>query len=92
MSVERRRAFYRGRVQGVGFRYTAQRLAARFAVAGHVRNLDDGGVEVVAEGEPDEISAFLDSIAQTMGSRIHEARVETELLGPQNLTGFIIRY
>jgi acylphosphatase len=92
MSVERRRVFYRGRVQGVGFRYTAQRVAAGFAVAGYVRNLDNGGVEVVAEGEPDEISAFLDSISRTMGAKIHEARVEIEPPSPQPLAGFSIRF
>ncbi|MCI0341221.1 MAG: acylphosphatase [Planctomycetales bacterium] len=40
-----------GVVQGVGFRYATEREAARWGVAGHVRNLPDGRVEVVAEGD-----------------------------------------
>ncbi|MCA1818293.1 MAG: acylphosphatase, partial [Acidobacteria bacterium] len=41
-----------GRVQRVGFRFFAQRAAARHQVAGYVRNLADGRVEVLAEGAP----------------------------------------
>ena len=40
---------YSGQVQGVGFRYTAQRLAEGYAVSGYVRNLPEGDVELVAE-------------------------------------------
>src|SRR5439155_885059 len=42
-----KRVHYSGRVQGVGFRYTAQGLAADYAVAGYVRNLANGDVELV---------------------------------------------
>jgi acylphosphatase len=92
MPVERRRVLYRGHVQGVGFRYTAQRIARGFSVAGTVRNLDDGRVEVVAEGELHEISAFLDAIGQEMGSRIQGVSVETEPPGRERLVGFSIRF
>ena len=40
-----------GMVQGVVFRYSARREAERLMVTGWARNLDDGGVEIVAEGE-----------------------------------------
>ena len=52
MPRERRRVVFSGRVQGVGFRFTCQSLARGFDVAGYVRNLADGRVELVAEGEP----------------------------------------
>ena len=57
--------YFSGTVQGVGFRYTAERLAARFPVAGFVRNLSDGRVEVTAEGEEDVLKDFLKSIRQS---------------------------
>ena len=43
--------FYSGRVQGVGFRYTAKTVAAGFEISGIVRNLSDGRVELIAEGD-----------------------------------------
>ena len=45
-----RRVLYSGRVQGVGFRWTVEKLARRFPVTGFVRNLSDGRVELVASG------------------------------------------
>jgi acylphosphatase len=46
----------------VGFRFTAERLARRFSVSGFVRNLDDGRVEVTAEGEEAVLEDFLTAI------------------------------
>ncbi len=68
--VESRRiqVFFKGHVQGVGFRYTCRSLAKGFAMTGFVRNLTDGRVEVVAEGEQGELEAYLDAIA---ASEIH---------------------
>ncbi|WP_437204941.1 acylphosphatase [Planctomicrobium sp. SH664] len=47
--IQRRRVIYRGRVQGVGFRATTSRLARRLGVAGQVRNLPDGTVELLVD-------------------------------------------
>ncbi|MGH7977256.1 MAG: acylphosphatase [Limisphaerales bacterium] len=54
--------FYSGRVQGVGFRYTAKTVAAGFDVVGIIRNLPDGRVELAAEGARNELEAFCEAI------------------------------
>ena len=58
MNRSRMRIFYSGSVQGVGFRYTARSTATGFEVAGTVRNLPDGRVELIAEGARGELEAF----------------------------------
>lgn len=58
-------AYYAGRVQGVGFRYSVRELACGFEVTGYVRNLPDGRVELVAEGEESELQAFLEAIQKS---------------------------
>jgi acylphosphatase len=60
-------ARYYGRVQGVGFRYTVQTLAERFALDGHVRNEPDGSVELVAEGPRGRVGSLL---AEVEASRL----------------------
>jgi acylphosphatase len=54
----RMRVFYSGRVQGVGFRYNAKSVATGFEVTGTVRNLEDGRVELIAEGRREELEVF----------------------------------
>ena len=53
-------------MQGVGFRYTAQHLARGHPVSGYVRNLPDGDVEMVAEGEAKDLDALAQAIARQM--------------------------
>ena len=57
-----RRFFISGDVQGVGFRFFAQRVAARHQVVGFVKNLDDGRVEALAEGPAQSVDAFKDEL------------------------------
>ena len=58
-----RRFFIDGDVQGVGYRFFAQRVAARHQVVGYVKNLDDGRVEVLAEGPAPNVEAFKHELA-----------------------------
>lgn len=63
--------YYSGRVQGVGFRYTAKNVAMGYEVVGCVRNLPDGRVELIAEGQKDELQAFQEGIRDSgLGSLI----------------------
>jgi acylphosphatase len=58
-----RRFFISGDVQGVGFRFFAQRAAARHQVVGFVKNLDDGRVEALAEGPAQSVEEFKHELA-----------------------------
>ncbi len=68
--------FYSGRIQGVGFRVTAEETAHRFGVLGWVKNLRDGRVELVAEAEEPALQQFLDAIqTSAMKNFIKEAEI-----------------
>jgi acylphosphatase len=56
--VVARKFLIRGLVQGVGYRYFAQRAAARHQVRGYVRNLEDGRVEALAVGSEKSVEEF----------------------------------
>ena len=58
-----RRFIITGDVQGVGYRFFAQRAAARHQVVGYVKNLDDGRVEALAEGPAQQVEAFKHDLA-----------------------------
>ncbi len=68
--AERWQIHYEGRVQGVGFRYTTHRIAARMPITGYVKNLPDGRVVVVAEGQPAELQRLVDAVAAELGRHI----------------------
>ena len=74
--MHRRIVHYSGRVQGVGFRYTTNRVAANFDVVGFVRNLTDGRVELVADALPAELDRFLAAVADAMAGNIDSQTVE----------------
>lgn len=75
-AVQRRTVLYGGQVQGVGFRYRACQIAANYAVVGHVRNLSDGRVELVAEGASGEVERFLADIAESLKLHIRQTWVD----------------
>jgi acylphosphatase len=84
----------KGRVQGVGFRWFVQREAAEIGLRGWVRNTEDGHVEVVAAGAPEELAELKDALRKgSRGSRV-DAVLEDELaeseganLGPFEIEG-----
>jgi acylphosphatase len=85
-----KRVLYSGHVQGVGFRYTALGLAEGFELAGHVRNLPNGDVELLAEGPDDQVHAFLEAVANRMAGYIERTTVED--LAPTGQVDFRIRH
>ncbi len=64
MSMQAKRIVVHGRVQGVGFRYFAQRVGERLGLCGNVRNRPDSTVEIVVEGEAEKIAEFLRRVEQ----------------------------
>ena len=84
--------FYEGRVQGVGFRYTARRVAAGFDVAGYVRNLADGRVELVVSGDDEEVDGFLTAVRESELAGHIAGESLAEIGKPAELRGFEIRF
>jgi acylphosphatase len=79
-----RKFLIRGDVQGVGYRFFAQRAAARHQVVGYVRNLSDGSVESLAEGTPASVEAFKHDLV-TGPQWAAVSQVEELVLEPSNL-------
>jgi acylphosphatase len=63
MTAVARKFLIQGEVQGVGYRFFAQRAAAKHQVTGYVKNCPDGTVEALAEGPADSIEAFKQDLA-----------------------------
>lgn len=69
--------FVRGRVQGVGFRWWTRARALELGLVGHARNMDDGRVEVVAEGEPEQLDRLEELLRESPSTTRRPGRVET---------------
>ena len=82
--------FYEGRVQGVGFRYSVHRIATGFEIAGWIRNLPDGRVELLAAGESGELAAFLQAIRDSELAAFIRNEAASQTTPPLNLRGFEI--
>jgi acylphosphatase len=85
-------AVIRGRVQGVGYRFTTQRVGHSLGLAGWVRNESDGSVSVRAQGDRAVVSRFVDFLEQgPPAARVQDVAVREETMDPL-LTGFTVRY
>jgi acylphosphatase len=76
-----RRFYVTGRVQGVGFRYFTQEVAMREGVTGYVRNLPDGRVEVLVEGDLEAVTRVERAIRSGPAGS-HVLRVDADVLTP----------
>ena len=81
-------AHFEGHVQGVGFRQGTRQVAAGYEVTGTVRNLPDGRVELCAEGEEEEVRAFLDGIGESQIGGLVRHRDEAWAEAENLLRGF----
>ena len=84
------RSLISGRVQGVGYRYSTQKKAMALGLAGWVRNLPDGRVEAVVEGDPAQVTSLVKWFQSGPPAAVVEA-VSTEERQVQNFDGFEMR-
>jgi acylphosphatase len=89
-SIHRKCCHFTGRVQGVGFRYTVRNIALQYNVAGYVRNLPDGRVELVMEGPDQEMSYLVDDVSDRMSGYIRAVN-QTNLPATGEFHHFYIR-
>jgi acylphosphatase len=88
--VHHETAYFTGRVQGVGFRYTALQVAREFEVSGYVSNLTDGRVILEVEGTREEVEAFIIAVEDRMHGYVRKLDRHTDLREP-HFSGFIIK-
>ena len=75
-AMKRVHATFSGTVQGVGFRYTAIRVARRAGVTGWVKNLFDGRVETVAEGTEQALEQFVGELRELFHGYVRDVQTE----------------
>ncbi len=84
-----------GRVQGVGFRYTSKQVAQRYDVTGWVKNLTNGTVQIVVEGQQAEIDRYLDDLIATVNAtgygRVESIECESVAEATREFSSFFIR-
>lgn len=80
-----------GIVQGVGFRFFTKQQAEKHNITGWVKNKENGTVEIVAEGERDQVDRFIEKVRKgPLGSRVEHVSMETET--PSSFQSFEIRH
>ena len=88
-----KRYYVSGTVQGVGYRYFAERAAAQFGITGYVRNLHDGRVEVYAVGPLDSLASLRQRLEHgPIGASVEKVTEEDAPIDPQFQRGFSIEY
>ena len=91
--LERRRFVVSGRVQGVGYRAFATRVARSLHLAGGATNLDDGSVEVIAEGPAHALDRLESALAEgSRLARVDRIVVEPLTASPREAAGFDVEF
>ncbi len=87
MALERRRILYSGHVQGVGFRWRTESALRGLPIAGYVKNLPDGRVELILEGSPADNDEAARRVRESLGRYI-EAEAQDTGAGTGEFSGF----
>ena len=82
---------FSGRVQGVGFRFTAHRMAGRHRLTGYVRNVPDGSVEMLAQGPAKDIDDCIKDIQDCLAGYVREVKINEVPPNPRH-TDFKITF
>lgn len=82
MNQTAKHIIFTGRVQGIGFRFTAYNIANRCQLKGLVRNLSDGSVEMIVQGHSKDIDDCIRDIQESLESYINQTNVEDVPLNP----------
>jgi len=83
MTQTAKHVIFKGRVQGVGFRYTTQRAAGRYGLTGYVRNLPHGTVEALLQGTAANIQACINDLQDTFGGYLRDMKITDQPVNPQ---------
>ncbi len=81
--TEAKKVVFSGRVQGVGFRFTALNIANRYDLNGYVRNMPDGTVEMVAQGHPDDINDCIRDIQESFAGHLRDTDISDIAVNPE---------
>jgi acylphosphatase len=91
MKMTARKIVFSGRVQGVGFRFTALNIASRYELTGYVRNIPDGDVEMFAQGTGEAIDDCIRDLQDSFVGTISHIDIE-EVTPDPKLTDFRITF
>lgn len=91
MELTARKIVFSGRVQGVGFRFTALNIASRYELKGYVRNIPDGEVEMLAQGTAEMIDECVRDLQDSFVGTINHIDIEEATPDPK-ITDFRITF
>ncbi len=91
MTIVAQHIIFSGHVQGVGFRYTALRIAGRYNITGFVKNLPNGTVEMLAQGPQPDVEGCINDIKDYFSGYLRDCRINDIPVDPR-YRGFEIAY
>lgn len=92
-AIQAKRFLVSGLVQGVGFRFFAQRAAARLGLGGYAKNLRDGRVEIYAAGPVASLAALRNDLARgPVGAEVTDVAEQEAAVEPRYTSGFVIEH